>query len=148
MVGEASGRMQKADCRDEIALPAAMLAWLKYRKQRTRNSRKRFLVFFCSLFVKARVVYRLRLTQREWCRIHGISIHTFEYRCRIVRQTMENLLSEKQPSVQFAELDVQPSVPETSGIRIQASGISVEFFPDADCNQIKTVMEVLCHAAK
>ena len=51
MVGEASGRMQKADCRDEIALPAAMLAWLKYRKQRTRNSRKRFLVFFCSLFV-------------------------------------------------------------------------------------------------
>lgn len=79
---------------------------------------------------------------------YSISIHTFEYRCRIVRQTMENLLSEKQPSVQFAELDVQPSVPETSGIRIQASGISVEFFPDADCNQIKTVMEVLCHAAK
>ena len=32
------------------------------------------------------------LTQREWCRIHGISIHTFEYRCRIVRKTMENLL--------------------------------------------------------
>lgn len=63
MVGEASGRMQKADCRDEIALPAAMLAWLKYRKQRTRNSRKRFLVFFCSLFVKARVVYRLHLTE-------------------------------------------------------------------------------------
>ena len=59
MVGEASGRMQKADCRDEIALPAAMLAWLKYRKQRTRNSRKRFLVFFRSLFVKGRVVYRL-----------------------------------------------------------------------------------------
>ena len=58
MVGEASGRMQKADCRDEIALPAAMLAWLKYRKQRTRNSRKRFLVLFC-WFVKARVVYRL-----------------------------------------------------------------------------------------
>lgn len=62
MVGEASGRMQKADCRDEIALPAAMLAWLKCGKQRTRNSRKRFLVFFCSLFVKARVVYRLRLS--------------------------------------------------------------------------------------
>ena len=59
MVGEASGRMQKADYRDEIALLAAMLAWLKYGKQRTRNSRKRFLVFFCSLFVKARVVYRL-----------------------------------------------------------------------------------------
>lgn len=61
MVGEASRRMQKADCRDEIALPAAMLAWLKCGKQRTRNSRKRFLVFFCSLFVKARVVYRLRV---------------------------------------------------------------------------------------
>ena len=24
---------------------------------------------------------RSGLTQREWCRIHGISIHTFEYRC-------------------------------------------------------------------
>ena len=48
MVGEASGRMQKADCRDEIALPAAMLAWLKCGKQRTRNSRKRFLVFVCA----------------------------------------------------------------------------------------------------
>lgn len=66
MVGEASGRMQKADCRDEIALPAAMLAWLKCGKQRTRNSRKRFLVFFCSLFVKARVVYRLHLLH-DWC---------------------------------------------------------------------------------
>ena len=65
MVGEASGRMQKADCRDEIALPAAMLAWLKCGKQRTRNSRKRFLVFFCSLFVKARVVYRLLLFHLE-----------------------------------------------------------------------------------
>ena len=41
------------------------------------------------------------LTQREWCRIHEISIHTFEYRCRIVRKTME-----KHPSVLFAELDV------------------------------------------
>ena len=68
MVGEASGRMQKADCRDEIALPAAMLAWLKYRKQRTRNSRKRFLVFFCSLFVKARVVYRLQIQHQQWAR--------------------------------------------------------------------------------
>ena len=65
MVGEASGRMQKADCRDEIALPAAMLAWLKCGKQRTRNSRKRFLVFFCSLFVKARVVYRLRKSEES-----------------------------------------------------------------------------------
>ena len=37
---------QKANCRDEITLLAAMLAWLKYRKQRTRNSRKRFLVLF------------------------------------------------------------------------------------------------------
>lgn len=25
---------------------------------------------------------RSGLTQREWCRIHGISIHTFEYRCK------------------------------------------------------------------
>ena len=65
MVGEASERMQKADCRDEIALPAAMLAWLKCGKQRTRNSRKRFLVFFCSLFVKARVVYRLQAIRRR-----------------------------------------------------------------------------------
>lgn len=85
---------------------------------------------------------RSGLTQREWCRIHGISNHTFEYRCRIIRKTMENLLSEKQPSVQFAELAVQPSVPETSAIRIQASGFSVEVFPNADCNQLKTVMEV------
>lgn len=69
MVGEASGRMQKADCRDEIALPAAMLAWLKCGKQRTRNSRKRFLVFFCSLFVKARVVYRLRQILKIMCLI-------------------------------------------------------------------------------
>ena len=73
MVGEASGRMQKADCRDEIALPAAMLAWLKYRKQRTRNSRKRFLVFFCSLFVKARVVYRLRSSLLIWIAIAAVA---------------------------------------------------------------------------
>ena len=72
MVGEASERMQKADCRDEIALPAAMLAWLKYRKQRTRNSRKRFLVFFCSLFVKARVVYRLRSSLLIWIAIAAV----------------------------------------------------------------------------
>ena len=50
--------------------------------------------------------------------------------------------------VQFAELDVRPEIPETFGIRIQTSGISVEFFPNSDCSQIKTVMEVLCHAAE
>ena len=65
MVGEATGRMQKAYSRDEIALTSAMMDWLKYRKQRTRNSRKRFLVFFCSLFVKARVVYRLPDTRAK-----------------------------------------------------------------------------------
>ena len=80
MVGEASGRMQKADCRDEIALPAAMLAWLKYRKQRTRNSRKRFLVLFC-WFVKARVVYRLHNLGEWLCRFRQnplirITFHT------------------------------------------------------------------------
>lgn len=87
MVGEASGRMQKADCRDEIALPAAMLAWLKCGKQRTRNSRKRFLVFFCSLFVKARVVYRLRIKKPSPLTItlnigykifrHQVQVHRF-----------------------------------------------------------------------
>ena len=89
---------------------------------------------------------RSGLTQKEWCKAHGINFNTFEYRCKIVRKTMENLLSEKPSSVQFAQLDVRPEIPETSGIRIQTSGISVEFFPNADCNQIITVMEVLCHA--
>lgn len=49
MVGEASGRMQKADCRDEIALPAAMLAWLKCGKQKNEEFSQevpRFLLFF------------------------------------------------------------------------------------------------------
>ena len=88
MVGEASGRMQKADCRDEIALPAAMLAWLKYRKQRTRNSRKRFLVFFCSLFVKARVVYRLR------CRSTGLFLF-FE------KISRKNLISAENDTIYY-----------------------------------------------
>ena len=91
---------------------------------------------------------RSGLTQREWCRIHGISIHTFEYRCKIVRKTMANLLAEKQPLVQFAELDVKPNVSKNPGIRINSSGMSVEFFSNADCSQIKAVMEVLCHATE
>ena len=84
MVGEASGRMQKADCRDEIALPAAMLAWLKCGKQRTRNSRKRFLVFFCSLFVKARVVYRLR-----WVKALNV------YLVRVIYDSVEDSISQR-----------------------------------------------------
>lgn len=89
---------------------------------------------------------RSGLTQKEWCKAHGINFNTFEYRCKIVRKTMENLLSEKPSSVQFAELDVQTNVPEIASIRVNASDVSVEFFPNADCNQIKTVMEVLCYA--
>lgn len=85
MVGEASGRMQKADCRDEIALPAAMLAWLKCGKQRTRNSRKRFLVFFCSLFVKARVVYRLpQHSKREYFSVLSHDIFLYRRLCLYV----------------------------------------------------------------
>lgn len=91
---------------------------------------------------------RSGLTQKEWCKAHGINFNTFEYRCKVVRKTSERFIAENPAPVQFAELDVQPEIPETSGIRIQTAGISVEFFPNADCNQIKTVMEVLCHAAE
>lgn len=58
------------------------------------------------------------------------------------------MVSEKQPSVQFAELDVQTNVPEIASIRVNASDVSIEFFPNADCHQIKTAMDVLCHVAE
>ena len=43
---------------------------------------------------------RSGLTQREWCRIHGISIHTFEYRCRMrlgAGSCVKILLPETEP---------------------------------------------------
>ena len=91
---------------------------------------------------------RSGLTQKEWCKAHGINFNTFEYRCKIVRKATERLIAENPTPVQFAELDVQSEIPETSGIRIQTAGISVEVFPNAECNQIKTVMEVLCHVTE
>ena len=53
----------KADCRDEIALPAAMLAWLKIQKTKNEEFSQEVPRFLCSLFVKARVVYRLRFVE-------------------------------------------------------------------------------------
>ena len=106
------------------------------------------------------------LSQREWCRNHGIGATTFQYRCRRVRLAMEEKLQESKsdnaaivlaersiepagapkPEPFFAKVDLAPEPCSTSGINIRYQDTLINIAPDAPCEHVKMILEVLTDA--
>lgn len=98
------------------------------------------------------------LTHRDWCMTRGVSISTFEYRCRKVRTALEHNYQEKKsaqvqtleptaPSPVFAKVNLVETTPAGStGIHIRLGDAQISIASDASCEQIRTVLEVLGHA--
>lgn len=100
------------------------------------------------------------LTQKKWCKIRGISIKTFEYRCRRVRLAMEDELKQKEidtcpvPAVNtpeisndtepfFAKVELRNEHNTQSGINIRAGNVFVNIAPDVPDSHVRMVLEVI-----
>ena len=100
------------------------------------------------------------LTQRKWCKMRGISIKTFEYRCRRVRHAMEDELEQseidtclfpavKSPGISdstepfFAKVELRNEHNTQSGINIRSGDIFVNITPDAPDSHVRMILEVI-----
>lgn len=86
------------------------------------------------------------LTQKQWCDMKGIGSTTFEYRCRRVKAALTEKLQEKQDNGTaivlaegqpvtdtepvFAKVNLQASVPSSSGVNIRLSHAEISIAPD------------------
>lgn len=99
------------------------------------------------------------LTQRKWCKMKGISIKTFEYRCRRVRVAMEEELEQNkidtglvpaEKSIEAAD-NTEPFFAKVelknehihAGINIKSGDIFVNIAPDAPDSHVRMVLEVI-----
>ena len=106
------------------------------------------------------------LSQVRWCKTKGIPTNTFQYRCRKVRLAMEEKIQESKPDNAaiipanqtlkpaddpqskpfFAKVDLAPDSCTDSGINIKFQDTLINIAPDAPCEHVKMVLEVLAHA--
>lgn len=106
------------------------------------------------------------LSQIQWCKMKGMSVTTFQYRCRKVRLAMEEKLQEnnsdnaaivcadsavkpvKEPDHKlfFAKVDLSQEHHTASGINIKVQDTLISIAPDAPAEHVKMVLEVIAHA--
>lgn len=106
------------------------------------------------------------LSQAQWCKMKGIPVTTFQYRCRKVRMVMEEKLRENnsgnaaivsadrsvkpvndpESELFFAKVDLSQEHHTASGINIKFQDTLINIAPDAPAGHVKMVLEVLAHA--
>lgn len=106
------------------------------------------------------------LSQKKWCEMKGIGTTTYEYRCRRVRNAMEEqihensgestaLVSADEPakpvgdSAQepfFAKVNLTPTHEVPSGISVNFRDTLINIAPDTPDDHVKLILEVITHA--
>lgn len=102
------------------------------------------------------------MTQKDWCRIKGLPLHTFEYRCRRVRKLADEMMGSKeslQPPAPAAfaavparllEPGADPAAGKENGDRapmtIRLKDATIEVTDQISARKLQTVLEVLTHA--
>lgn len=101
---------------------------------------------------------RSRMTQKDWCKIKGMSVNTFAYRCRCVRRHAEAAAS-NVPEISRNQVNFVPITPpadpcdhfknHSTGeepLRIHLKNAMIEVPNDACTKNLKVILEVLTHA--
>lgn len=103
------------------------------------------------------------LTQKQWCKMKGISSTTFEYRCRRVKAVLaeklqENVQNEGTAIVPaegqtvpddepvFAKVNLSAPVSSSSGVNIRLTYAEISIAPDTPAEHVRMVLEVLARA--
>ena len=98
------------------------------------------------------------LTQKEWCQIRRIPLHTFEYRCRRVRKTAAEIEkfrtsgAVRQTAFVEVPIPVEKDPPRYEPVRKEAAMVvhlhnaTVEIADGTSPETIRTILEVLTHA--
>ena len=103
-----------------------------------------------------------KLSRRKWCESKGIPLSTYDYRCKKVRNALEEKLNEasdtctsivssrdmniSQDVPAFAKVNLQAPAASTSGICIKLANAEVSIAPDTPNEHLRMVMEVLAYA--
>lgn len=82
------------------------------------------------------------LKQEEWCKVQGIKVKTYQYRCKRVRRAM----GAETPEPVFAKVNLVAPQAQASCIRIQTDAALISVAPDAQPEQIRVVLEAVLHA--
>lgn len=104
------------------------------------------------------------LSQKQWCKMKGIGSTTYEYRCRKVREVMEQKLVEKEAEKNaiisaankaeslceqepfFAKVNLTGMTGSSLGMQINSHGMLFNIAPDAPAEHVRMVLEVLVNA--
>ena len=103
------------------------------------------------------------LTRKQWCELKGMQLSTYDYRCKRVRNVLEEKLQEKQNDIHaivaaegqpvpdsepvFAKVNLQQfPLTSSSGVNIRLSGAEISIAPDTPAEHVRMVLEVLAHA--
>ena len=102
------------------------------------------------------------MTQKDWCRIKELPLHTFEYRCRRVRKLAEEMMGSKEAArppapATFAPVPtglLEPEAEPFAGkgnegrapMTIRLKDATIEVTDQISARKLRTVLEVLTHA--
>ena len=106
------------------------------------------------------------LSQIQWCKMKGMSVTTFQYRCRKVHMAMKEKMqvnnagnavivyddrsvkavNDMEPEMFFAKVDLSQEHSAASGINIKFQDALINIAPDAPVDHVKMVLEVIDHA--
>ena len=99
---------------------------------------------------------RSGMNQVDWCRIHGVNIHTFKYRLRVLKKEADQLLhiSSECSNIQFAEIPMPTlsgeqqrshSAPDVA-VTIIMDQMRIQIGNHAAPELVGSILKAVCHA--
>ena len=98
---------------------------------------------------------RSGMKQADWCRIHGMSIHTFKYRLKVLKKEADQLLhiGSGCSNIQFAEIpaprptrEQQNSHTCDAAITITTDQMRIQIGNYADPTLVGSILKAVYHA--
>lgn len=99
---------------------------------------------------------RSGMNQVDWCRIHGVNIHTFKYRLRVLKKEADQLLhiGSECSNIQFAEIPEPTLSREQQGshstpdaaVTIIMDQIRIQIGNYASPELVGSILKAVCHA--
>ena len=96
------------------------------------------------------------MNQADWCRIHGVNIHTFKYRLKVLKKETDQLLhsGSEYSNIQFAEIPVptlagkQQSSHATpdAAVTIITDQVRIQIGNHAAPELVDSILKAVCHA--
>ncbi len=99
---------------------------------------------------------RSGMNQVDWCRLHGVNIHTFKYRLRVLKKEADQLLhiGSECGNIRFAEIPVPTLSMEqqrshstpAAAVTIITDQMQIQIGDHAAPELVGSILKAVCHA--